>query len=290
MGMPAGPGVTQYICRTGIGQRVALAVCAANCHVIVRIALARAEPFDLRIDDIVRLRERRVVQPRDVRAARPDIVYLLAAYTNHAAAGNANDPDIQRIHIRVVAAYPGMSDGWAAIADYADVGAGTADLEINAIGHAQVHERTGHARRRTRQHGYDRAPSHFLYIHDTAIAAHDHQRRGDAGFAHGLFRHVGRADHLRQDAGVDDGSACPRGESIQLGDFVATRHCETEFGCNAHDCFLGALVIDAEGAARHHDLRAFIAQRDQRLAHDGFVEFVRGDETMGRPQNASRRQ
>jgi hypothetical protein len=73
-----------------------------------------------------------------VGATRSDIDKLAAAGADHAAAGNTDHPNVERANIGLVAADARIFDSRPPVADHADIGAGAADLEINAVGHAQI--------------------------------------------------------------------------------------------------------------------------------------------------------
>ena len=82
--------------------------------------------------------------------------------------------------------------GRPAVFDNTDIGAGTADLKVDPVGGSQVHQSADDASRRTGQHGKHRAFFHLGDIHNSAIAAHDHQWRFDAHLANAAFSAGGR--------------------------------------------------------------------------------------------------
>ena len=94
----------------------------------------------------------------------------------------------------------------------------------------------------------DRPPPHFVDVHDAAVAAHDHQRRDDAGLAHAGFGHVGGRDHARQDRGIDHGGARAGRQPVQARDLVAARGEQAGLGAQLAHQLLAAGVVDAEGA------------------------------------------
>jgi len=137
-----------------------------------------------------------------MRTARSDIEYFIAAHPHHAAAGNPDHPNIERIHVGVVTAHPGMFDRgcrcgsrrcscWFRpprnrchrihvryIKAPATLAAGPDSIVT-----------TG---RRRISCTFITPPSPRMIISGAAIPA----------FAHGCFGHVRGADHFRQDAGV----------------------------------------------------------------------------------------
>ena len=223
-------------------------------------------------------------------AARSDIDELAAAGADHAAAGNADHAHVERTDIGLVAADARIFDGRPSVADHADIGAGAADLEIDAVGHAQIHQRAGDACGRARQHRHDRAPAHLLDVHHAAVAAHDHQRRLNAGFANTRFGHGRGVDHFRQDAGVDDGGAGARRQAIELGDLVAAGRGEAGLDHQAAHRFFGLVVVDAEGGTGDDDLCAFRLEFLDRLADRLVGQRLLHQEPVGRFQMAAGRE
>ena len=199
-------------------------------------------------------------------AARSDIDELAAARAHHAAAGNADDANVERTDIGLVAADARIFDGRPSVADHADIGAGAADLEVDAVGYAQIHQRACDACGRARQHRHDGAPAHLANVHHAAVAAHDHQRRLNAGLANTRLRHGRGVDHLRQDAGVDDGGAGPGRQAVELGDLVAAGRGQPGIDHEAAHRFFGVVVINAKGGTRDNDLCAFRLEFFDRLA------------------------
>src|SRR6185295_700659 len=150
MRMPAGLRITENIGRASIGQRITLAVRTTDCEVIVWVDVFGAEQFDLRIDNVFGLCKCRVMQTRDMSRTRADVVYVVAAQAHHAATGDADHAHIQRIDVGVVAPDARMFDCRPAVAYHANVGAGSAYFEINAVRYTQVHQRAGDTGRRPR--------------------------------------------------------------------------------------------------------------------------------------------
>ena len=196
-----------------------------------------------------------------MRAARADIDQLAVGHAHQAAAGDAQHADIERADIGLVAADPRILHRRPAVADHADVGAGAADFEIDAVRDAQMHQRAGDARGRAGQHGHGRTAAHLVHVHHATVAAHDHQRRRNARLAHALLRHVGGLDHARQDAGVDHRGAGARRKAVELGDLVAAGHRQAERGRSVANRLLVRAVVDTEGAGGDDHLRALLLQR-----------------------------
>ena len=84
-------------------------------------------------------------QAGDVGTARADVNEAAWHGAHEAAAGDADDAHVERADVGFVAADAGVGHRRAAVADDADVGGGAADLEVEPIRHAQMHERAGDA-------------------------------------------------------------------------------------------------------------------------------------------------
>ena len=290
VGVQAGLGVAQHVGGTGVGDRIARPVGDADRHVIVGIVTLGLEQLDTRAGEDRRLGEGRVGKPGDVGAARPDVDQLAVSDTHHAAAGDADNAHIEGTHVGLVAADAGVLHGRPAVADDADVCAGAADLEVDAVRHPEMHERAGDAGGWTGQHRHRRAASHLVDVHDAAVAAHDHERCLDAGLAHARLGHVRRVDHLGQDAGVDHRRAGARRESVELRDLVAAGHGHFRTDGGLADRLLAAVIVDAEGAGRDDDAHALRAQLLDGRQRTLVGELFGGDETVTRPQEAPGRQ
>ncbi len=220
----------------------------------------------------------------------PTSLISFAAHAHHAAARDADHAHVERVDVGVVAADARVLHGRTAVADDADVGAGAAHFEIDAVGDFEIHERAGHAGSRARQHGHGRTAAHLPYVHHTAVASHDHERRLDARLAHAGFGHVRRGDHLGKDAGIDHRRAGARRQAIQLADLVPAGRGQTHSGGGAHHQLLAASVIYPEGAARHHHLDAFGAKLFQHPTHGVLVQNIGGQKAVRGPQMPARRQ
>ncbi len=133
-----------------------------------------------------------------------------------------------------------------------------------------MHQGARHAGRRAREHRHDRAAAHLADVHDAAIAAHDHQRRLNPGFANAGLGHDGGIDHFRQDAGVDHGRACPGRETIELGDLVTAGGSKPGLDDQPAHGLFGIVVVDAKGGTCDDDLGAFRLEFADRLP-DGLV-------------------
>ena len=105
-----------------------------------------------------------------------------------------------------------------------------------------------------------------LNVHHAAVAAHDHQRRLNAGFANTRLGHGRGVDHFRQDAGVDDGGAGAGRQAIELGDLIAAGRGQPGIDHETAHRFFGVVVINAKGGARDNDLCSFRLEFLDRLA------------------------
>src|SRR5262249_48698184 len=137
-GMQAGLGVAENVGGAGVGDGVTGAARRTHGDVVVGIVGLRPEELDLGIDNIFGLGKGGVGKAGNVRAPRADVDKLAVAGADHAAAGNSDHAHVERGDIGLVAADTRIFHGRPAIADHADIGAGAADLEIDAVGHAQI--------------------------------------------------------------------------------------------------------------------------------------------------------
>ncbi len=244
----------------GIGYRGALAVVQLDGDIVVRVVLARPDRIELRALKFLRVVIAGVFHICDVRAARPHVDERALFRAHHAAARDAQDPDVERVHIGPVPPDDGVIHGGTAVFNHADVCGRATDLKIDAVGSAQIHQRPDHAGGRAGQHGENRALFHLTDFHHAAVPAHNHQRNLDAGGTDAFFRAVGRVQHFGQDAGVDGGRAGSGGQTVQLRDVGSDGAGHALplgfFGDNP----LFRKVVDTEGLAGHDHLGAFVDQ------------------------------
>src|SRR5699024_9905116 len=177
----------------------ALAVGQADRHIVVGVAGFGAEELHLRVNDLVLVGVDGVVQAGDVGRTGAHVDDALLVGADHAAAGAAQNAHVQAADVGGVAADDGVVDGRAAVLDHADVGGGAADFEVDAVGGAQIHQAAHDRGGRAGQHGQHRALLHLIDLHNAAVAAHDHQRHGDARLPHRSLGGVGGVQHLWQD-------------------------------------------------------------------------------------------
>ena len=154
----------------------------------------------------------------------------------------------------------GVVDGGATVLDDADVRRRAADLEVNAVGGAQVHQAAHDRSGRAGQHRQDRALFHLADLHNAAIAAHDHQGDFYARAADALFRLVGGVQHLGQNRSVDGGGAGAAGQAVQLGDFTGSGGFQPHLLGNAADTGFVLHIIHAVDLAGDDDLCALAGQ------------------------------
>ena len=216
----------------------------------------------------------------DVRTARTDLVELSAAEVNQRTAGQAHGADVERGHVELLAADFRAADAAAAVLDHAEVGAGAADLDEDAIGDAGVEQGGGDAGGRARQHGEDRAAAHLGDVHDTAVAAHDHDRGGDARLADGTLGEVGGVEHLGQHAGVDDGGAGADAQAVEAAHVMRGGGGQAAMGGDGADELLVRRIVYAEGLCGDDDGGAGGGERIERLADRGFGHAVGRNEAV----------
>src|SRR6185369_14557826 len=238
----------------------------AHSDVIVGIVGLRSKQLDDGIDDIFRFGESRIGQSGDVGAARPDIHNLAVPDPYHAAARDTDHAHVERIDVRLVATDPRIFDRRTSVPDNTDIGAGAADLEIDAVGHTQMHQGAGDACGWTGKHGHGRAPAHLGDVHHAAVTAHDHQGRQNSGFANAGLGHDSGIDHLRQDAGIDHGRARPGRQAVKLCNFVTAGCGEAGVHHQTAYFFFRVAVVDSEGRTGDDDLYLFGLQFLDRLA------------------------
>ena len=137
-------------------------------------------------------------------AAGAHICNFSVLHADHAAPCYPQSADIQGRKIRLVTAYFPVPDHNPSVLYHRNVRGSTAGFQKYPIGKPLVHQHAGHPRRQSGQHGKNRTAPHFLHCHDAAVAAHDHQRRGNTRPFHTGFRHVRRFHHLRYQAAIND--------------------------------------------------------------------------------------
>ena len=161
-----------------------------------------------------------------------------------------------------------------AVLDNADVGGGTADLKVNAVGSTEVHQSAHDGSSGAGEHGQHGALLHFVDIHNAAVAAHDHQGHVHARGADGALGAVGGVHHLGQDGAVDGGGAGTAGQAVELGNIGGHRSHQTpavSLGLDQH------LVLDgvhAEGFGGGDNGRAVIHQLLDMLADGLLIDLL----------------
>ena len=195
-----------------------------------------------------------------MRRAGADILDAALVGTHHRAARHAQNADVQAADVGAVTADDGVVDGGAAVLDDADVRRCAADLKVDAVGRAQIHQAAHNGRGRAGQHRQDGALFHLADFHNAAVAAHDHQGNLYARAADALFRFVGGVQHLGQDRRVDGGGTGAAGQTVQLGDLAGGGGLQPHLLGNVADAGLVFHIIDAVDLAGDDDLCAFAGQ------------------------------
>ena len=143
---------------------------------------------------------------------------LVAACTDHGAAGNTLNLNVQRVDVGIVTADRGVLDTGTAVLDDTDVGGGAADFEVDAVGSTQIHQSAHDGSGRAGQHGQNGALSHFVDAHNAAVAAHDHQGNVNTGSPDSTLGAVCGVHHLGEDGAVDGCGTGTAAQAVQLGD------------------------------------------------------------------------
>ena len=138
----------QHVRGAGVGDGDALAACQLDGDIIVGVALLRGEEDDLRVNDFFLRGKDGVVHTGNVRRARTDILDAVLVGAHHRAARHAQHADVQAADVGAVTADDGVVDGGAAVLDDADVRCCAADLKVNAVGRAQIHQAAHNGRGR----------------------------------------------------------------------------------------------------------------------------------------------
>ena len=145
--------------------------------------------------------------------------------------------------------------------DHRAVGTRAADFDEDAVGDVFVEQRARDPRRRTRQHREDRAPFDLGDVHHAAVAAHDHQRGGDARVGHGARGDARGAQHARQDRGVERGGARTRAQAVLRRHLRAAGRREPAVPRRGDERVLALRAVDRERLADGDGLDAGFTQR-----------------------------
>ena len=257
---------------------------------VVAVAWLRFEEHDAGVLEHLGRREAGISEPGDVGASRPDLAHRTVGDPDQAAAGDPQHAHVERIDERIVAADVRIGHDRTAGLDDAEVGRRAADLEVDPVGHADMHQRARDARRGSGQHRHRRPMPHFADIHHAAVAAHDHQRRIDAGVLHARFGQIGGRDHPRQDRRIDDSGARPGRQSIQPRDLMPARRRKTELVADLTNEFFGRRIVDAERGRCHQHLGALRAERRHGILDRLSVQPVAEQELVAGLKHAPRRE
>ena len=148
-------------------------------------------------------------------------------------------------------AYFGITDHDLAVLDAGDIGRSAAHLKEQAICEFFVHQRAGNASRGAGEDGKNRAVADLVHSHNTAIAAHDHQRAFDSRCFDALIRHRGCLQHFGHDAGIDDRCTGTDLQAIQLGNVVGRGTGQPHILAQLHGAVFPGRIINAERLRRH---------------------------------------
>mmetsp|Transcript_18361 Transcript_18361/g.29575 ORF Transcript_18361/g.29575 Transcript_18361/m.29575 type:complete len:325 (-) Transcript_18361:105-1079(-) len=245
-GMHVGFDHARGICSTGVGDRIAVASGGLDGDEFLAVVPLGFDEHQFRIIKHRLIGKGGIGQAGNMCAARANIHNLGIAHPHHAATPDTQHPNVEGIDIGLVAADARIGDRRPAIANHTNVCGRAAHFEIDAVGHANMHQGTCDTRSGAGEHGQGRPAPHFLDVHDAAIAAHDHQRNIDARVAHAAFGHVRRGDHLGQDGGVHNSGLGAHRQAIELRDVVAAGGDQFELGGRGTNHVFGGCVVHAE--------------------------------------------
>ena len=96
-------------------------------------------------------------------------------------------------------------------------------------------------------------------VHHAAVAAHDHQRRGDARVGDGLRGHPRGVHHPRQNRGIERRGPRTRAQAVHGADVVTARRCEAALPGARDRRFLALRTIDGERGARRDRFDVFVS-------------------------------
>ncbi len=201
----------------------------------------------------------------DVRRTRADIDDAPAGDARERTACDGDRAHVQRAQQRSVAADARRTHLRLPAPNHRAVGAGPADLDEDAVGDVLVKQRARDPRGRTGQHREDRAAFDLGDVHDAAVTAHDHQRRGDARVRHRARGHARRAQHARQDRCVERRCARPRAQAVLRRHFGAAGRREAAVARRRNERMLALRPVHRKGLADGDRLHAGFAHRVQHV-------------------------
>lgn len=175
---------------------------------------------------------------------------------NKAAARDGQRPRIQRPQQQPMTTEARRAHLRDAAPDRRAIGARSADLDEDAVGHALVQQGARDAGRRPREHGEDRAARDLAHVHDAAVAAHDRERDAYARARDDTRRQLGGPHHRRQDRRVQRRRPRTRAQAVRRRDLVPRGRERTAFAGVGDDRPLARRPVDAERVARDERLRA----------------------------------
>ena len=261
----------EHVCGAGDGRRDAPPVAGDEHGVFRSVARRRGDALDARAVERVGRDERGVGASGDVRAARADVANRVAAETHHAAAADSERAHVERAQHRAMTADARRMHLRPSRANRGAIGARAPDLDEDPLAQPFVEQRPGDARGRTREQRQDRPPLDLAHVHDAAVAAHHHQRRGNCRALDGAGRDARRANHFRKNRGVEGRGARARAQAVRRADVVAARRIGAARSRVRDRKRLGRGPVDAEALAGRDCLRAGADEPVDGGAHRPFV-------------------
>ena len=254
-----------------------------------RIAGAGRDQLDASTVQRLRRAEAGVGQPGDVGAPRPDAVDPPLPRPQHRAAGHPDHPHVHGPQGGRVAGHLDVGQQGPPALDRGDVGRRAAHLDHHALGHAREAQGARDGRRRT---GVERAggrPPEAVQVGRPAVAAHDHDRGGDAGRVDADGDHLGGALGDGQDRRVERGGDGPQLEAVEPGQLAGGAGRQPGLVRHRGDPALEGGVVRREGLGHADRGRSGLPEPGQDVVHRGLVQAVGHVEELGqRAQEAAR--
>ncbi len=206
--------------RTGGGKREPTPHGVDAC-IRLGIAGSRGDEYELGGAKLVGRRERRVRQPRDVRAPRADVGDPASTEQRHAPACNTDDPAVDGTDEGGLAHHTQRPELRSPAAHDRNVGARAAALDDDAVGDPQLVEHGSDSRSRSRPDRERRVVAEPPAAHGAPVAAQDEQRHIEARLGERVFHHRGRPFDDRKDARVDRRGQRPSLQPVRAGELVS---------------------------------------------------------------------
>ena len=263
----------QHVGSVGVGEADTLAACQFDGNVVRGVTRLRAQHLDGQragVDLLLRS-EAGVLAASDVGGTGADVLNAMVVDTDHGTTGAAQDADIQRVDVGIVAADLGVVNAGTAVLDNTDVSGGAADLKVDGVRSTQIHQGAHDGSSRAGQSSQDGTLTHLADLHNAAVAAHDHQGNGNASVADRALGGVCGSHHLGQNGSVDGGSAGTAGQAVQLGDVRSHGNRQALGLGQVMDLDLFVHVVNAESHGGNDNLAAFTAQ-----LFDGGIDLLVG--------------